>query len=89
MRHPGLSVDVRRRQRVRLAALRGAGWNRATAAARVRVQAIDALAGAAAALRRDRAEDELVRALVERALRRLSLAADLEDGAASNNGNRQ
>lgn len=74
---PELSRDLHRRHRVCLAALRGAGWDRAAAEAGVRVAAAAALERAAAALRQG-AEDDRVRALVDRALRRLSLAADLE-----------
>ena len=72
--------ELYRRHRVCLAALRGAGWDRAAAEAGVRQAAAVALEGAAAALRQD-AGDDRVRALVDRALRRLSLAADLETGS--------
>ena len=74
------SRDLHRRHRVCLAALRGGGWNRAAAEATVRLAAAGALEGAAAALRQG-AGDDRVRALVDRALRRLSLVADLETGS--------
>ena len=54
----------------------GAGWNRAAAEMRVRLAAAGALEGAAAEVRHG-ARDDRVRALVDRALRRLSLVADL------------
>lgn len=71
-----LSLEVSRRQRVCLAVLRGAGWNRAAAEMRVRLAAAAALEGAAAEVRHG-ARDDRVRALLDRALRRLSLVADL------------
>ena len=74
------SRSLHRRHRVCLAALRGAGWNRSAAEATVRLAAAGALEGAAAALRQG-AGDDRVRALVDRALRRLSLVADLETGS--------
>ena len=74
---PDPSPDVRRRRRIYLAALRGAGWNRAAAQMRVRSAATAALESAAAEVRHG-AHDDRVRALVDRAIRRLSLVADLE-----------
>ena len=74
--HPETPHAFGRRRRVYQAALRGAGWNRVVAAERVRQAAAAALEGAAAAIRH--AGDDRVRALVDRALRRLSLVADLE-----------
>ena len=71
------SLEAGRRQRVLRAALRKAAWNRAAAEVRVRLAAAAALEGAAAAVRHG-ARDDRVRALVDRALRRLSLVADLE-----------
>ena len=59
------------------AALRHAGWNRAAAATAAPLAAAAALEGAAAALRED-AGDNRIRALVDRALRRPRLVADLE-----------
>ena len=70
--------EAGRRQRVYRAALRGAAWNRAAAEMRVRLAAAAALEGAAAAVRHG-ARDDRVRALVDRALRRLSLVADLAE----------
>jgi len=69
--------EVSRRQRVYRAALRGAAWNRAAAAMRVRSAAAAALERAAVEALHG-ARDDRVRALVDRALRRLSLVADLE-----------
>jgi len=71
-----LLTEASRRHRVCLAALRGAGWNRAAAEMRVRLAAAAALEGAALEVRHG-ARDDRVRALVDRALRRLSLVADL------------
>ena len=78
MMHPGPVADVGRRRRVFLAALQGAGWNRDTASARVRTLAADALEAAGVEVRRGR--DDRVRALVDRAVRRLTLVAELEAG---------
>lgn len=78
MIHPGPARRLQRRARLILAMLKGAEWNRAVAAARVRDMAAVALEEAASALR-NAADDNRVRALVDRALRRLSLVADLED----------
>ena len=77
---PDTSPDGRRR-RIYLATLRGAGWNRAAAQMRVRLAAAAALEGAAAAVRHG-AHDDRVRASVGRAIRRLSLVADLEADSA-------
>ena len=77
MLYPGTPPAFSRRRRVYQAALRGAGWDRIVAAERVRQAAAGALEGAAVALRHG-AGDDRVRALVDRALRRLSLVADLE-----------
>ena len=74
-----LSPETSRRHRVCLAALRGAGWNRAAAEMRVRLAAAAALEDAAAEVRHG-ARDDRVRALVDRVLRRLSLVADLAVG---------
>ena len=78
MRHPGPGAGVRRRRRVFLAVLQGAAWNRAVAAAPVRDLAAGALEAAGAEVRRGR--NGRVRALVDRAVRRLTLVADLEAG---------
>ena len=64
--------DISRRRRVRLTVLRGAAWNRAAAEMRARLASAAALEGAAAEVRHG-ARDDRVRALVDRALRRLSL----------------
>lgn len=71
-----MSLEVSRRQRVCLAVLRGARWSRAAAEMRVRLAAAAVLEGAAAEMRHG-ARDDRVRALLDRALRRLSLVADL------------
>ena len=76
MMHPG-DKSRQRRRRLMLAVLRCAGWNRTAAGECVRGLAANSLAAAAEALRAD-APDELVRARVNRAMRRLSLAVDLE-----------
>lgn len=78
MMHPGPAADVRRRRRLLAAALQGAGWNRDAAAGRVRALAASALEAAGVAVRRGK--DGRVRALVDRAVRRLTLVADLEAG---------
>ena len=77
MLHSG-TRDIRRRRRVCLAVLRGAAWNRAAAEMNARLAAAAALEGAAAEVRHG-ARDDRVRALVDRALRRLSLVADLAE----------
>lgn len=78
MVHPGLSVDFRARRRLVAAALRGTAGNRNVAALHARTLAADALEEAAGLLR-ERGRDGRVRALVNRAIRRAGLAADLED----------
>ena len=78
MMHPGPPADVRRRRRLLGAALQGAGWNRDATAERVRALAASALEAAGVAVRRGK--DGRVRALVDRAVRRLTLVADLEAG---------
>lgn len=59
------------------AALRGTAGDRQVAALRARGLAADALEEAAGLLR-ERSRDDRVRALVNRAIRRAGLAADLE-----------
>jgi hypothetical protein len=76
--HPGLSAAFRTRHRLVAAALRGTAGDRNVAARRSRALAADALEEAAG-LMRERGRDDRVRALVNRALRRTGLAADLED----------
>ena len=76
-----MSPEASRRQRVYRAALRGAAWNRAAAEMRVRLAAAAALEGAAAV--RHGARDDRVRARVDRAVRRLSLVADLAAAASA------
>ena len=78
MMHPGLATDVRRRRRLLRVALQGASWNRDAAAERVRALAARALETAGVEVRRGK--DGRVRALVDRAVRRLTLVADLEAG---------
>ncbi len=76
MQHSGRAAAVWRRRRLFVAVLTRAGWKRDAAAAGVRELAAVALESAAGELRRGR--DGRVRALVDRALRRLGLLADLE-----------
>ena len=78
MKHPGLATDVRRRRRCYVRALQGAAWNRDVAAERVRDLAASALEAAGVEVRQGK--DGRVRALVDRAVRRLTLVADLEAG---------
>lgn len=77
MEHPGLAPDGRRRQRLLVAVMKGAGWNRRTAETQMRTLAAEALQVAAGEVLASR--DNRVRALVERAVRRLRLVADLEE----------
>ena len=74
--HAGSSTEIRRRRRLLLASLRCHRWNRSSAAARGRELAPGALETAAAALRTR--QDDQVRAAIDRAMRRITLAADLE-----------
>ena len=74
----GISEEMLRRRRMMFAVLRGCAWNQDRAAARVRELAAAALEGAAAAALAH--QDDRVRAGVERAMRRVALAADLEAG---------
>ncbi|MYD88134.1 MAG: hypothetical protein F4137_09045 [Acidobacteria bacterium] len=78
MVHPGLSADFRARRRLVAAALRGTVGDRNVASLHARTLAADALEEAAGLLR-ERGRDGRVRALVNRAIRRAGLAADLED----------
>ena len=79
---------MRRRRRVCLAVLRGAAWNRAAAEMYARLAAAAALERAAAEVRHG-ARDNRVRALVDRALRRLSLVADLAEAESAMDGEAQ
>ena len=78
MMHPGPAADVRRRRRLLGAALQGVAWNRDAAVERVPALAASALEAAGGAARQGK--DGRVRALVDRAVRRLTLVADLEAG---------
>ena len=62
-------------------ALREAGFNRATAAGRLRLQALEAVDGAAAALRGGDGDERAFR-LLDHARRRLAAAGDLDEPAA-------
>lgn len=77
MEHPGLTEDGGRRRRLLVAVMKGAGWNRRIAEARTRALAAEALQTAAGEVLAGR--DGRVRALVDRAVRRLGLVADLEE----------
>ena len=81
MTHPGM-CDVSRRRRVCLAMLRGAAWNRGAAEMYARLAA--ALESAAAEVRH--AVRDARGALVDRALRRLSLVADLAEAESAMDG---
>lgn len=79
MEHPGRSrFEVRRRLRAQQALLQGSDWSRSVAAVRARELAAASMEAAALELRRGGAGDERMRALVERALRRLRLVVHLE-----------
>lgn len=79
MEHPGrFRFEARRRLRAQQALLRGSGWSRPAAAFRARELAAASMEAAALELRRGGAGDERMRALVERALRRLRLVVHLE-----------
>jgi len=77
MEHPGLTAYGGRQRRLLVAVMKGAGWNRRVAEARTRALAADALRTAAGEVLAGR--DGRVRALVDRAVRRLGLVADLEE----------
>ena len=77
MQHPGLGVlEGRRRRRLCLALLRGMRWNRPLAETQARALAAEALEAAAVEVLAHR--DNRARALVDRAVRRLRIVADLE-----------
>lgn len=69
-------LDGRRRRRLCLALLRGMQWNRPLAETQARALAAEALQAAAVEVLA--ARDKRVRVLVNRAVRRLSIVADLE-----------
>ena len=77
MKHPGLTEHGGRQRRLLVAVMKGAGWNRRIAEARTRALAAEALRTAAGEVLAGR--DGRVRALVDRAVRRLGLVADLEE----------
>ena len=70
------ALDGRRRRRLCLALLPGMQWNRPLAETQARTLAAEALQAAAVEVPAHR--DNRVRALVDPALRRLSIVADLE-----------
>lgn len=70
-----MTANGGRRRRLLNAVMKGAGWNRQIAEARTRALAAEALQNAAGEVLAGR--DGRVRALVDRAVRRLGLVADL------------